>query len=57
MVEALAAQGIEVDVQVLADSTRTAPEAAAAVGAELGAIVKTLVFEAFDGSRSDGDGR
>jgi len=32
------------DIHRLADSTRTAPEAAAAVGCELGAIVKSLVM-------------
>jgi prolyl-tRNA editing enzyme YbaK/EbsC (Cys-tRNA(Pro) deacylase) len=36
--------GLDVDVRELDDSTRTAPEAAAAVGCELGAIVKSLVF-------------
>ena len=37
-------QGLEVSVQVLPDSTRTAGEAAAAVGCEVGQIVKSLVF-------------
>jgi prolyl-tRNA editing enzyme YbaK/EbsC (Cys-tRNA(Pro) deacylase) len=36
--------GLDAEVAELADSTRTAPEAAAAVGCELGAIVKSLVF-------------
>jgi prolyl-tRNA editing enzyme YbaK/EbsC (Cys-tRNA(Pro) deacylase) len=36
--------GLDAEVVELADSTRTAPEAAAAVGCELGAIVKSLVF-------------
>ena len=36
--------GLDVEVHELADSTRTAPEAAAAVGAEVGQIVKSLVF-------------
>jgi prolyl-tRNA editing enzyme YbaK/EbsC (Cys-tRNA(Pro) deacylase) len=36
--------GLDVRVQELADSTRTAQEAADAVGAELGQIVKSLVF-------------
>jgi prolyl-tRNA editing enzyme YbaK/EbsC (Cys-tRNA(Pro) deacylase) len=36
--------GLDAKVVELADSTRTAPEAAAAVGCELGAIVKSLVF-------------
>ena len=37
-------RGLEVVVQVLPDSTRTAPEAAAAIGCEVGQIVKSLVF-------------
>jgi prolyl-tRNA editing enzyme YbaK/EbsC (Cys-tRNA(Pro) deacylase) len=36
--------GLDVAVQVLPDSTRTAGEAAAAVGCEVGQIVKSLVF-------------
>jgi prolyl-tRNA editing enzyme YbaK/EbsC (Cys-tRNA(Pro) deacylase) len=36
--------GLDAEVQELADSTRTAQEAADAVGAELGQIVKSLVF-------------
>jgi prolyl-tRNA editing enzyme YbaK/EbsC (Cys-tRNA(Pro) deacylase) len=43
---ALVAAGLEADVRELPDSTRTAPEAAAAVGCPLGAIVKSLVFRA-----------
>lgn len=42
--ERLHALGLDVVVQVLPDSTRTAPEAAAAVGCEVGQIVKSLVF-------------
>jgi prolyl-tRNA editing enzyme YbaK/EbsC (Cys-tRNA(Pro) deacylase) len=42
--EALLAQGIEAQVLRLADSTRTAPEAAAAVGCDVGAIAKSLLF-------------
>jgi prolyl-tRNA editing enzyme YbaK/EbsC (Cys-tRNA(Pro) deacylase) len=42
--ERLRARGLEIDVQVLPDSTRTAAEAAAAVGCEPGQIVKSLVF-------------
>lgn len=37
-------RGLDVDVQVLPKSTRTAAEAAAAVGCEVGQIVKSLVF-------------
>jgi prolyl-tRNA editing enzyme YbaK/EbsC (Cys-tRNA(Pro) deacylase) len=42
--DALLALGLPADIRRLADSTRTAPEAAAAVGCELGAIVKSLVM-------------
>ena len=43
--ERLAGRGLEVEVQVLPDSTRTAAEAAEACGCETGQIVKSLVFE------------
>ena len=36
--------GLDVEVQELAESTRTAGEAAAAVGCEVGQIVKSLLF-------------
>ena len=36
--------GLQSEVRELADSTRTAQEAASAVGVELGQIVKSLVF-------------
>ena len=39
---------MEVDARELPASTRTAPEAAAAVGCEVGAIVKSLVFRSGD---------
>jgi prolyl-tRNA editing enzyme YbaK/EbsC (Cys-tRNA(Pro) deacylase) len=42
--ERLAELGLDVDVQELAASTRTAGDAAAAVGVEVGQIVKSLVF-------------
>ena len=42
--EALAEAGVDAEVRELDASTRTAPEAAAAVGCPLGAIVKSLVF-------------
>jgi prolyl-tRNA editing enzyme YbaK/EbsC (Cys-tRNA(Pro) deacylase) len=42
--DALEALGLPADIHRLADSTRTAPQAAAAVGCELGAIVKSLVM-------------
>ena len=44
--ERLRDAGLAVEVRELADSTRTAAEAAAAVGAEIGQIVKSLVFVA-----------
>jgi prolyl-tRNA editing enzyme YbaK/EbsC (Cys-tRNA(Pro) deacylase) len=37
-------RGLEIDVRTLDDSTRTADEAAAAVGCQVGQIVKSLVF-------------
>jgi prolyl-tRNA editing enzyme YbaK/EbsC (Cys-tRNA(Pro) deacylase) len=37
-------RGLEAEVQVLDDSTRTAADAAAAIGCEVGQIVKSLVF-------------
>jgi prolyl-tRNA editing enzyme YbaK/EbsC (Cys-tRNA(Pro) deacylase) len=40
----LAARGLDVEVRVLPDSTRTAAEAAAACGCDAGQIVKSLVF-------------
>jgi prolyl-tRNA editing enzyme YbaK/EbsC (Cys-tRNA(Pro) deacylase) len=40
----LLAQGLDVEVRMLSDSARTANEAAAAVGCEVGQIVKSLVF-------------
>ena len=40
----LAERGLDVDVRVLPDSTRTAAEAAAACGCDVGQIVKSLVF-------------
>jgi prolyl-tRNA editing enzyme YbaK/EbsC (Cys-tRNA(Pro) deacylase) len=46
--QALHEAGVDVEVKELEHSTRTAPEAAAAVGCELGAIVKSLVFRRVD---------
>jgi prolyl-tRNA editing enzyme YbaK/EbsC (Cys-tRNA(Pro) deacylase) len=40
------ASGLEVEVQRYPDGTRTAADAAAAVGCEIGQIVKSLVFMA-----------
>ncbi|MFE4518647.1 YbaK/EbsC family protein [Kitasatospora sp. NPDC056783] len=42
--EALAAAGIPGEIRVLPDSARTAAEAAAALGCEIGAIANSLVF-------------
>jgi prolyl-tRNA editing enzyme YbaK/EbsC (Cys-tRNA(Pro) deacylase) len=44
--EALREAGINAQVVRLSDSTRTAPEAAAAVGCDVGAIAKSLLFMA-----------
>ncbi|WP_406148277.1 YbaK/EbsC family protein [Streptomyces sp. NBC_01012] len=44
--EALRELGLDVEVRRFPDATRTAVEAAAAVGCELGQIVKSLIFEA-----------
>lgn len=41
---ALAGAGLQIDVIFMDNPTATAPEAAAAVGAELGSIVKSLLF-------------
>jgi len=46
--QALAAHGLDMAVRELPQSTRTAPQAAAAIGCELGAIVKSLLFLADD---------
>jgi len=46
VVDAAARQGVQLDVVSFEQSTHTAQEAAAAVGAELGQIVKSLVFVA-----------
>jgi prolyl-tRNA editing enzyme YbaK/EbsC (Cys-tRNA(Pro) deacylase) len=37
-------RGLEVEIRMLPDSTRTATDAAAAIGVEVGQIVKSLVF-------------
>ncbi len=44
--DALAAAGLTLNVVELPQSTRTAPEAAAAVGCTLGQIVKSILFRA-----------
>lgn len=48
VVDALAAAGVPAEVVEFAESTRTAEEAAAAVGTTVGRIVKSLVFMAGD---------
>jgi len=44
VLEAARRKGVELDVTVFGESTHTAEDAARAVGAELGQIVKSLVF-------------
>src|SRR3954469_18844679 len=46
--DALAERGVQIEVAELADSTRTATEAANAVGTTVSRIVKSLVFLADD---------
>ncbi len=50
VVDAASRKGVSLVVHVFDESTHTAADAAAAVGAELGQIVKSLVFVAPDGS-------
>jgi prolyl-tRNA editing enzyme YbaK/EbsC (Cys-tRNA(Pro) deacylase) len=47
---ALEDAGVDAEIRLVGDA-HTAPEAAAIVGCELGAIVKTLVFRAADGGQ------
>ena len=44
VVDAAAALGLEVSPRTFPDGTRTAQEAADAIGVELGQIVKSLIF-------------
>jgi prolyl-tRNA editing enzyme YbaK/EbsC (Cys-tRNA(Pro) deacylase) len=46
VVEAAGRKGVTLDVRVFSESTHTAADAAAAIGCELGQIVKSLVFVA-----------
>jgi prolyl-tRNA editing enzyme YbaK/EbsC (Cys-tRNA(Pro) deacylase) len=46
VVDAAARKGVVLDVRTFSESTHTAEDASAAVGAELGQIVKSLVFVA-----------
>jgi prolyl-tRNA editing enzyme YbaK/EbsC (Cys-tRNA(Pro) deacylase) len=48
--EAAARKGVTLDIVVMDASTHTAADAAAAVGADLGQIVKSLVFVTPDGA-------
>jgi prolyl-tRNA editing enzyme YbaK/EbsC (Cys-tRNA(Pro) deacylase) len=43
-VEALEADGVAIEVTHFPDGTRTAADAAAAIGCDVGAIVKSLIF-------------
>jgi prolyl-tRNA editing enzyme YbaK/EbsC (Cys-tRNA(Pro) deacylase) len=52
VLDAAARKGVTLDVTVFADSTHTASHAARALGAELGQIVKSLVFVT---TRDDGE--
>ncbi len=54
VIDAAARKGVDLDVHVFAESTHTAEDAAAAVGAELGQIVKSLVFVAPAGEGDPG---
>jgi prolyl-tRNA editing enzyme YbaK/EbsC (Cys-tRNA(Pro) deacylase) len=45
LAERLALRGLTIEVTTLSDSARTAPLAAAALGVEVGQIVKSLVFK------------
>ena len=46
VVEAASRRGVTLDIRIMPESTHTAEEAAAAVDADLGQIVKSLVFVA-----------
>jgi prolyl-tRNA editing enzyme YbaK/EbsC (Cys-tRNA(Pro) deacylase) len=50
VLDAAAKKGVALEVVVFDASTHTAEEAAAAVGAELGQIVKSLIFVGVDGA-------
>ena len=45
---ALAAHGVQTNVQEMPDSTRTAAEAAAAAGCEIDQIVKSIIFRGLE---------
>jgi prolyl-tRNA editing enzyme YbaK/EbsC (Cys-tRNA(Pro) deacylase) len=50
VIAALAEHGLTAEVKVLADSARTAQEAASALGIEVGQIASSLIFKLPDGS-------
>jgi prolyl-tRNA editing enzyme YbaK/EbsC (Cys-tRNA(Pro) deacylase) len=50
VIAALAEHGLTGEVKVLSDSARTAQEAAAALGIEVGQIASSLIFKLTDGS-------
>lgn len=52
VIDAASRKGVTLDVRVFSESTHTAADAAAAVDAELGQIVKSLVFVAPERDRS-----
>ena len=56
VLRAAADRGVDLEIHVFDDSTHTAEDAARAVGASLGQIVKSLVFVAAAGGNRDGDG-
>jgi prolyl-tRNA editing enzyme YbaK/EbsC (Cys-tRNA(Pro) deacylase) len=53
VLEAAARKGVDLEIVSFSESTHTAEEAARAVDAELGQIVKSLVFVAPDPARDD----
>lgn len=53
VLDAAARKGVTIDVTQFTESTHTAAEAAAAVGADLGQIVKSLVFVVPDSEMRD----
>ena len=49
--DALAAQGLDLEVRQFPEPTRSAAEAAAAIGCEVAQIAKSLIFRAVDSDR------
>ncbi|WP_351233529.1 YbaK/EbsC family protein [Streptomyces sp. NPDC002133] len=48
--------GLQVEVRRFPDATRTAAEAAAAIGCDVSEIVKSLIFEAWGSPQAEGSG-